>query len=212
VTEKEPIFQVYSLDRLRAEGFLEIQYRDRIKKGDLVSIEPTVETDPLRVFVGHRGPVNAVAIMPARGTMNKPLGVSASDDKTVCVWSDESKSPLWEFQHDAKVLSLACSPVANLILTGDEEGWIRLISWDKKEVLHKERAYDGIAVSCLAFTPNGEFFATGSASGQIKIWNTEGCTFSWAFDARHGAPPEKQHTDAITTLQFTPQCRLVSAG
>ncbi|MBI3408449.1 MAG: hypothetical protein HY040_08835 [Planctomycetes bacterium] len=212
IKENEPIFQVYSLDPLRAEGFIEIQYRDRIKEGALVSIEPTVETEPLRVFAGHRGAINAVAIMPARGTMTKPLGVSASDDKTVCVWSDESKSPMWEFRHDAKVLSLACSPKANLILSGDEEGWIRLFNWDTKEELHKERAYDGIAVTCQAFTPDGEFFATGSASGQIKIWKTDGCTLSWALDAAHGVPADKTHTDAITTLQFTPQCRLVSAG
>lgn len=211
VKELDPVAQVYSLDRLLAEGFLEIQYASRIREGALVSIEPTRESEPLKVFAGHRGAVNAVAVT----NIGPPLAVSASDDQTVCVWTQASKGPWVELRHGHKVLAVACSPAAlkrNLILAGDDAGNITL--WDlatKESVFKNKEAYkDNVPVTSLAFTPDGKFFATGSAAGVIKLWETETGKEAWTLDAEHGAPDS--HSDAITSMHFTPQCRLISAS
>src|SRR5207244_10279985 len=52
--EQEPVVQVFSLDRLVAEGFLDIQSRGRVKQGALVTIEPLHEKEPLRRLHGPR--------------------------------------------------------------------------------------------------------------------------------------------------------------
>ncbi len=75
---------------------------------------------------------------------------------------------------------------------------------------------DASRITCLSFSPDGKYFASGAEDGSIAIWqyprddSTADCSLVYRFDLTHGV--EHGHTDPITALTFTPQCRLVSAS
>ena len=66
------------------------------------------------------------------------------------------------------------------------------------------------AVTVVAFSPKGDYFATGGQDNNIVIWKTEDGTVVYPFDAAHGV--DDPHQGAITALHFTAQSQLVSAS
>ena len=79
--------------------------------------------------------------------------------------------------------------------------------WDldgnAKGPLREFKAHNG-AVTCVAFSPDGQLCATGGDDCEICLW-----------DPATGALRQRlpvEHRGAVTSLQFTPQSRLISAG
>jgi WD40 repeat protein len=62
------------------------------------------------------------------------------------------------------------------------------------------------AINCLAFSPDGKYFAVGTEVGGISLWETESGERKYTFDSEDG------HLGAVTALHFTPDLQLVSAG
>jgi WD40 repeat protein len=224
VKEQEPVLQLYNIDRLRAEGLVEVQYLDQLHRGMRVSIEPVEENAPLRVFYEHRGEVTSVAVS---GDGKSPLIVSGSYDGTARVWDRTQARAVRVLYHPAGVRSVACSPIVGgkrWLLTGCTNGSLRL--WDLNKESEQpvwdstksdaERAsaspanphHDGI--TAMAFSPDGKWFATGGEDNTMALWQTDGCKLLYTFDAEHGV--ENPHSGTITALNFTPQCQLVSAS
>jgi WD40 repeat protein len=208
----DTIMVVQSLERLQAEALIEQQYYARLKDKKLVTatIEPTVIEAPHYEFPGHALDVTTVAV--ARDMHI----VSGSEDRTVCVWKIGALAPLKRFEHETPVRVVACTPAkdgTNLCIAGCDDGSIYL--WDldadeakQREPIPKAHGNDN-GITALAFSPDGKSFASGASDGSIRIWSADG-------KERYAFVPEKgvasAHEDAVTALQFTPQCRLVSAG
>lgn len=214
VKELEPVMQLHSLDRLMAEALVDIQYLRRLEDGQLVTIEPTQDEAPARVLRGHLGAVNAVALT---SDVKNPLVLSASEDRSVLVRAAYSRSPaaLKEFRHPEPVRAIAVSPPGakrNLALTGCADGSLRL--WDlalnSKEPPKVKRSAHREAITSVAFSPNGEFFASAAADGTVQLWRTEGMQEVYPLDYEHGT--NANHSGPITALHFTRQSRLVSAS
>lgn len=212
VKENEPVLQLYSMDRLLAEGLLDLQFVSRLRPGQKVTIEPSQEEPPLKVYKAHFGEVTAVA---AVGNGKEPRFVTASDDGYVCLWSRYETAPLRELRHPKGVKSLACSPpgaAENLCLAGLADGSIWV--WDLNDAKNepKVRIADkhAEAVSALAFSPDGVFFASGGTDSRIFLWRTADGGLTYPFDPEHGA--FDRHGGTITSLHFTPQCQLISAS
>ncbi len=221
VKELEPIMHLYAVDRLNAEGLVELQFASRLTLGKKVSVEPTRETSPLRVWRSHKKEVTAVAVT------HSGLAASASEDGTVCLWDERYSGPVALFAHSQPVQTLACSPAGpegtkiHWLLAGLADGSIAV--WDLDNVKPEANAepkmilksQHGGAVTALAFSPNGRFFASGSTDGAIVMWDTQsnaptGDYRAYPFDAEHGVG--SRHSGQITALHFTPQCTLVSAA
>jgi len=205
VKNQDPILQLYSTDRLQAEGFVEVQYRDRLREGMPVIIEPTVEDGPFRTLSGHRGEVNGVAVSKDSG-----LFVSVSDDRTACVWVKEMPAPKWVLQHSDPVRSVACTPPLskqNWCVTGCSNGSIHVWDLDNPGTPPMKPIQDAHrdAVTALAFSPDGAYFASGSADNMIHIWKTGEEKPLYAIEDHGPAGP-------VTSLAFTPQARLVAAS
>ena len=225
VKESEAVVQLYALDRLNAEGLVEVQFAPLLTLGRKVSVEPSRETSPLHTWRSHKKEITAVAV-----TRNGMVA-SASEDGSVCLWDKKYDGTLLELTHGQPVRSIACSPESskfNWLVAGLADG--KIYVWDLDPMLANLNARSSHkpiqilsdiavnastahsdAVTALAFSPDGRYFASGSTDGSIKLWSPEvkDC-WVYNFDAAHGV--DLPHSGPITALHFTPHCRLVSAA
>jgi WD40 repeat protein len=220
VREQETILVLNSLEHMLAEALVDGALLDRIKPEMIATLEPTQEMRPFKMRVSHRSEVTAIAVT---NDADAPRIVSAGLDRTVIVHEAIKEGLALRLMHDHPVRALACSPAGadhNLCLVGAGS---KLHVWnlDRKQrkpegFPHDEfEAHSGAGnqaphVTCLAFSPDGVYFATGAEDGSIAIWKTADRKLVYRFDADHGV--DQGHSDPITTLAFTPQCQLVSAA
>ncbi len=216
VKNLESVMQLYNLSRLRVEGAAEAQYVGTLKPGQKVIIEPTEPMDPLPWLKAHRGEINSVAVAFDRKQPNDPRFVSGSEDQTVCVWRRSQRGPIAELHHTAPVRVVACSPAQadrSLCLAGTSDG--RICVWDLDAAAGKNLVKEILgahhdAVTALAFSPDGKWFASGGQDNTIRLWETATWKEKYPFDAPHGV--NNPHQGTITALNFTPQGQLVSAA
>jgi WD40 repeat protein len=214
VKELEPIMQLQNLDRLLAEAQLDSSYRERLHQEMTATIEPSQEQAAAKRLQGHRKDVTCVAVSK---DANKPLIVSGGDDGMLCIWTRTSGRPLRAIQHADPVQSVACTFGAankNIAAVGLADGAIYFWDLDSEsekplQMIPRDKAHNG-GIASIAFSPDGKYFATGGVDGSIKLWVTESGQERYPFDSGHGVT--SGHQDAVTSLTFLPECRLVSAA
>jgi WD40 repeat protein len=215
----DKIMDIQSTEKLRLEGNLDIQYADRVYRGMTVQIEPALPSSPVRSHAWHRAEVTGLAVTPHPG---RPLVISTSADGAA-VWdpnlSGEKNRPLnaHHLPHEVAVRSVAVGPYKQgrgsgsvLAVTGADDGKVRV--WElgdpaklpsAPKFTSNEADTHTSAVVAVAFSPDGEFFAS-AAGREVFIWNAaEG-------KKRYTLPAE--HRDTVTSLQFTPQSHLVTVS
>ncbi|MBM3995245.1 MAG: hypothetical protein FJ303_13990 [Planctomycetes bacterium] len=230
VKQGDPVIVVQNLERLQAEALIEEQYFADIKnriaevhaartkdhRPVTATIEPTILEKPAFEFPGHDLDVTSVAVASDLRI------VSGSEDKSVCVWERGVKEPLWTLHHSEAVRVVVCSPPtkpgdkkASVCLAGCANGSIYLWNLggrtdEPKLITEISKAHgENTAITALAFSPNSAFFASGGSDGSIRMWQADGGKL-YTFDWEHGVT--KGHEDSVTSLHFTPQCRLISVG
>jgi hypothetical protein len=203
VKSLEPVAQVQGTDCLRAEGLLDVKYRPRLAIGMKAFVEPAQDEGPLQTLVGHLQEVTAVAV-----TRDRKI-VSASEDGTVRVWDRTSGREEQILRHRGAVRAVACTPTIaedNLCLSGGVDGRGRL--WDlsapSPEPLRELTDKHAGVITCVAFSPDGRFCATGGEDRAIILWRTATGEILYRFPPGHRA--------AVSALQFTPSSQLISAG
>lgn len=213
VKQGDPVIVIQSLEKLQAEAQIETQYFTHLRHREQITatIEPSIWDKPAAEFPGHNLDVNSVAV-----TRDLRV-VSGGEDSNVIVWSPKSDAPLHKFEHDSAVKVVACTPTGNeknLCLAGCADGSIYL--WDldtgapaTEKPITKAHGNDS-AITAIAVSPDGKYFATGAVDGSIRLWLTADAKELYAFTPQNGVA--QSHEDAVTTLHFTPQSRLISAG
>jgi WD40 repeat protein len=210
----DPVLQVIDLNRLRAEGLVGDQFLGNLKEDMEVIVESAQRRKPIRTFRGHRGEVLAVAVS---GSDTDPMIVSGGADETARVWKRNLAGEYLILPHYSAVRSVACSPRTakgvNYCLTGCEDGTVRL--WDLAKDYRKEKEPKPLwvrkrqhtdAVNCVAISPDGQWYASAGEDSQIILGETRTGKVKYHFDSRKG------HQGAVTSVHFTPDLKLVSAG
>jgi transducin (beta)-like 1 len=137
---------------------------------------------PLKIYRGHTDEVNAVKWDPS-GTYL----ASCSDDCTAKVWevgSDRS-GPLYDFtSHRQEIYTVKWSPTGpgssnplkdSVLATASFDGTVRLWSISDGSCMrifnrHRDSVYS------VAFSPSGDYLASGALAGQMYIWDiAKGC-------------------------------------
>jgi WD40 repeat protein len=119
----------------------------------------------LRTLKGYSG--GNISFSPDGKTI-----ASASEDKTIKLWSIEGRE-LHTFKgHSSKVTSVSFSPDGKTIASASEDKTVKLWSIEGTQ-LRTLKGHSG-AVTSVSFSPNGKTIASTSLDGSVKLWSIEG--------------------------------------
>ncbi|KAB5567511.1 hypothetical protein PHYPO_G00233610 [Pangasianodon hypophthalmus] len=98
----------------------------------------------------------------------------STDNRNVCLWDTlvmPSNSLVHGFScHESGATVLALAPKQQLLLSGGRKGWISVLDLTLKLQRQSFQAHDS-AVKALAVDATEGCFISGSAEGNIKVWN-----------------------------------------
>jgi autophagy-related protein 16 len=101
--------------------------------------------------------------------------ISAHFDKRIRFWDLRSGKLPNEILLPGRVTGLALGPADHQLLSCDRDDQLRLLDLRMNQVVRSFSA-PGFKVGCdwtrVAFAPDGEYVAAGSADGQLFVWNT----------------------------------------
>ena len=122
------------------------------------------------------------------------LIITASEDKTACLWSARDGAPVSRLDHPGKVLSANFSPDGQHIVTGCRDGIARV--WNA-HTSGLERTLEGHAeaVLCATFSRDGRLVATAGRDNTARIWD--------AAEGRELVPP-LAHPSWVAYAAFSP--------
>jgi WD40 repeat protein len=212
VKPQETVMELHDISNLKVEGTVDSQHVQTLlhNKNAKCYLEPSVELGNVEFDRAHRSEVTCVAVCA-----DGEHFVSGSADHDVYVWQRGRESPVGPaLRHKSGVRTVACSPKGAWLVVGCDDGSLSL--WDLTQAKQAKEPVKRFAevhrgpVTALAFSPDGTYIASGGEDNTIILWKTATGEVVYPFDFDHGV--DDPHQGRITSLHFTPQCKLVSAG
>nr|XP_028949511.1 WD40 repeat-containing protein HOS15-like isoform X1 [Malus domestica] len=133
------------------------------------------ENHPVKTFAGHQGEVNCVKWDPTGSLL-----ASCSDDSTAKIWSMKQEKYVHDLrEHSKEIYTIRWSPTGpgtnnpnqQLVLASASfDSFVKLWDVEQGKLLcsldgHREPVYS------VAFSPNGEYLASGSLDKSMHIWS-----------------------------------------
>ncbi|KAF2892303.1 hypothetical protein ILUMI_13871 [Ignelater luminosus] len=140
----------------------------------------------------------------------------SSESKNVCIWDSilpHGKALVASFTcHEQGASSLVYAPQHQVLVSTGKKGDVCVIDIRTRGIRHRFQAHES-AVKCVAIEPHEEYFATGSADGDIKIWGVSVPTVLLSLPAEHARSSFfKNIGQGVTQLHIDSCGRLFSCG
>jgi len=176
-------------------------------------VEPELRGEQLTALAGHTAAITSLAI-----SADGHLLASASEDRTVILWSWPQGNRRCLLPHPGEVHAVAFAPMKDQgdgfqLLTGSGDGQARLWSFSSNGVVEAPTIFSQChesAIRAVAFTGDGKWCATGGEDKRIGLWEVATGKHLYWLEAEEGG--WSVHKGAVTSLSFTADGQLVSAG
>ncbi|WP_254173907.1 nSTAND1 domain-containing NTPase [Planktothrix pseudagardhii] len=120
------------------------------------------------ILDGHqKNSVLSVSISP-----DNQLIASASDDKTIKIWTPKGKCIKTLEGHQKSVWFVTFSPNSQIIASASKDNTIKL--WTKNGILIRTLQGHTDEVKWVSFSPDGQEIASASKDKTVKIWSLDG--------------------------------------
>ncbi|MEQ8385627.1 MAG: caspase family protein [Coleofasciculus sp. A1-SPW-01] len=104
--------------------------------------------------------------------------------------------------HQGKVQTVAYSPDGKQIVSGGEDGTLRLWNRQGQPIGQPWQGHQGYVTS-VAFSPDSQQIVSGGADGTVKLWNRQGKPIG---------QPWKGHQSWVTSVAFSPYSQQIVSG
>ena len=151
----------------------------------------------INTFSGHHGWVNSVCFSPSGDYM-----LSASNDKTVRLWSLKSADSIILRGYESAITSIAYSPTGDTFAAGTRDNTIHL--WDA-ETNNELRQFVGHTdyVNAVSYSPDGRMLVSGSGDKTVRIWEVATGKELLSLTG---------HDSYVTTVSFSPDGKTFLSG
>ncbi|CAN8187657.1 unnamed protein product [Coccothraustes coccothraustes] len=140
----------------------------------------------------------------------------SNDNRNVCLWDtlvSSSNSLIHAFTcHDHGATVLQYAPKHQLLISGGRKGYICIFDIRQRQILFTFQAHES-AVKALALDPSEDYFVTGSAEGNMKVWRLTGYNLIHSFKNEHAKQSLFRNIGAgVTQIETVQGNRIFSCG